>query len=272
MPEGDAIRAVAGLLEQRLVGRRLVHGRVVRGNPLCLDGATVTAVRARGKHLLVRLAASSGDLGVRVHLGLGGRWHRYRPGPRWCGPADARFGIVLATADDVLVCIEPARVDAGAWARVVSHSALLRLGPDVMADPCPAESASGRARASAGGRTVLEVLLDQQVACGIGNIAAHEALFVQGIHPARPAVGLDAAAWAGLFRAAARLLHGRVALGGRGAQVRPAVYGRGGAPCLRCGGAVVAVRRGLHGRPSAWCAHCQPPPPGPDVDVPASAE
>ena len=54
------------------------------------SGATVTAVEAQGKNLLIRF---DNGLEIRTHLRMHGSWHRYRPGERWrraAGPGAAR--------------------------------------------------------------------------------------------------------------------------------------------------------------------------------------
>ncbi|MEC7946108.1 MAG: hypothetical protein VX265_00990 [Myxococcota bacterium] len=259
MPEGDAIRAVATVLGRKLIGRALVHGRILGRAPRVLDGAAVGEVRPIGKHLLLRIDGPAPALGIRTHLGMEGSWHRYTPGPRWRRPG-SRTRIILETASDVMVCRAPAQLEVGSWKAVMAGRSLAALGPDILDRPCPAAAAAARAVAYAGQRTVLEVLLDQRVACGIGNIAAHEALFEIRLHPHTPAAHLDTASWVRLYKANAALLHGRVALGGRGATVRPRVYGRGRKSCPRCRHRIVAVPRGHHGRPSAWCPTCQPMP------------
>lgn len=259
MPEGDAIRAVATVLRRKLIGRALVHGRVRGRSPRVLDGAAVAEVRPIGKHLLLRIDGLSEVIGIRTHLGMEGSWHRYAPGPRWRRPRE-RARIVLETASDVVVCFAPAQLEVGRWKAVMAGRALAALGPDILVRPCPAAAAAARAVACAGRRTVLEVLLDQRVACGIGNIAAHEALYETGLHPRTPAAHLGTVSWVRLYRANAALLHGRVALGGPGATARPRVYGRGQTSCPRCRHRIVAIPRGHHGRPSAWCPTCQPMP------------
>lgn len=128
------------------------------------------------------------------------------------------------------------------------------------------------ARSFAGRRSpVKALLLDQRVVAGIGNIYADEALWLAAIHPGRPAGELGPAEVVRLRRAIRSVL-GR-AIDWRGTTLRDyrdglgeaggfaphlRVYGRAGAPCARCGTAIVkttVAQRGTH-----FCPRCQPEP------------
>ena len=80
MPEGDTIHKAASILRPLLVGRTLsaVHINGVHHDRLTAQ--PVTAVAATGKHLSIDLAG--GEYQLRVHLGMNGRWRRYRAGLR----------------------------------------------------------------------------------------------------------------------------------------------------------------------------------------------
>jgi formamidopyrimidine-DNA glycosylase len=118
-------------------------------------------------------------------------------------------------------------------------------------------------------QAVKKVLMDQRRIAGIGNIYASEALWRARIAPDRPARSLEGAEIRRLRGAVARVLGEAVeargtsfrdyrdASGERGrfAQ-RLAVYGRGGEPCLRCGG-TLACTHAIDGRSTVWCERCQ---------------
>ena len=63
------------------------------------------------------------------------------------------------------------------------HPVLGRLGPDVLDDDFDAGRAARNAILAAEDRAVAEVLLDQRVACGIGNIAKSEGLWSARANP-----------------------------------------------------------------------------------------
>jgi len=124
------------------------------------------------------------------------------------------------------------------------------------------------------GRTasVKSLLLDQRVACGVGNIYSDEALFRAGIRPLRKAGSLGRAEVVRLARALAEVLRdgirwcgttmddGRYQLpdGGAGSfQTRLAVFGREGERCRRRGCSGVVKRQKLGGRSTYFCPDCQ---------------
>ena len=109
--------------------------------------------------------------------------------------------------------------------------------------------------------TVTEVLLDQSVVSGIGNVYRNEVLFEMGIHPATPIGEVDDALLDRMLRRCARHLRlnagrRRTTTGVRRAGMNLYVYERAGRPCRRCGATIRRTRTA--GRASFWCASCQP--------------
>ena len=115
-----------------------------------------------------------------------------------------------------------------------------------------------------------DLLLDQRVACGIGNVYRCEVLFLEHLHPEAPAASLSDRDLAALYRLARRLM--RQNLGGwrrttvravdrehptRPGETRLFVYGREGLPCLRCNTPVRSSRTGDAARATWWCPRCQ---------------
>jgi endonuclease-8 len=279
MPEGDTIFRAATSLRRWLVGRRLTDVRTtVAGFAAArLVGHTVDAVDTQGKHLLMRC---SGGLTIHSHMRMTGSWHLYPTGEAWGRPA-RQARLVLIAADRLAVCFNAPVVELLDAAGEVGHPSLRRLGPDVLGPsaPDPGEVVR-RARARSGAdRSIGELLLDQQVVSGIGNIYRCESLFLCGVHPAMPPEAVPDGLLGELVATAVRLMrasaepsnHGGRSFGGakpsdlvpNGASGGPWVYGQAGRPCRRCG---TSIRRDLLGRqPRAvyWCPHCQAPrPPG----------
>ena len=119
------------------------------------------------------------------------------------------------------------------------------------------------------GQAVKKVLMDQRVLVGVGNIYANEACWRAGLDPSRSArtVAADGVArlHAGLTSVLTESISARGtsfrdyrdASGGRGDFERSlAVYGRGGAPCLRCGARLLETHA-IDGRTTVLCAGCQ---------------
>jgi endonuclease-8 len=103
------------------------------------------------------------------------------------------------------------------------------------------------------------VLLDQRVACGVGNVYKSEVLFVCGVDPFTKVAALDTDTRRRLITTASRLL--RANLGTNQRTTVPgglAVYGRNRQACRRCGTTVRTRRQGEHARSTYWCPTCQP--------------
>jgi endonuclease-8 len=224
-------------------------------------GATVEAVESIGKHLEIRW---SDGLVVRTHMRMSGSWHLYRPGDRWRLPRrDAR--VIVTTDEWTAVCFRAPDVESYEARTGVVPGALARLGPDLCrADADLAECTRRLVGYPAPDRAISEVLLDQRVACGVGNVFKSEVLFACRVHPFEPVATIDARRAAELIEMAARLLRDNLDGGRRTTITSPgapgglAVYGRAGRPCPVCGAAICVQRRGEHARSTYWCPTCQP--------------
>lgn len=272
MPEGDTIFRAARTLHKALAGKVVTRfesalpalTRVHDDTPI--TGRTVVTVSAIGKHLLMRF---TGDLALRTHMRMNGSWHIYRPGERWRRPRrDVR--IVLATADYEAVGfnIPVAEFIAGDLAR---HAELRQLGPDLLAEDFDADEAVRRVRARADA-PVADVLLNQRVLAGVGNVYKSEVLFACRINPFVRVASLTDAEVKCLVEAARRFLRANVGSGLPAMTTytgyrrttrrddpgqRLWVYGRGGLPCRRCGTPISARKQGADARLTYWCEACQ---------------
>lgn len=272
MPEGDTIHRSAASLGRWLAGRQITSARsAVPAVPADrLVGRTVESVEAVGKHLLIRC---SGDLVVHTHMRMTGSWHVYPAGERWRkSPASAR--LVLRCDDRVAVCFAAPVVELLRAAELARHPSLSRLGPDLLGPAAPdpaAVRARARARATAS-PTAGELLLDQQVVAGIGNIYRCESLFLCGVHPRTPSAALPDEQLDALVTTATRLMSANAgapgpsrSFGARSPGDGPGeatwVYRRRGRPCRRCGTAVRRDLLGVQARSVYWCPTCQPEPP-----------
>ncbi len=265
MPEGDSLYQAAAALRPLLVGVPLLAVEIRHHPQPDLVGRHATRVESRGKHLLIHI---EGNAVLHVHLGMTGAFHRYSPGERWQKP-EGMARLVLVTETDVVVCFQPPdceRLDARGLDR---HRGLVRLGPDLIQETCDLDEASRRARApDQVTRPVLDVLLDQRVSAGIGNVYKSEVLFLCGVHPLTPTGELADETLADLFATARRLLIAnrdeprRTTTWGPTGQRHPAsrlwVYGRGRRACLRCRTPLRTKRLGEHRRGTTWCPACQP--------------
>lgn len=260
MPEGDTIFKLAAFLAPALSGRRIVSGTARTTTPVILDGRQVETVYARGKHLFIAFDLS---MVLRSHLGMRGSWHHYPPGVTWQRPRK-QASIVLDVGDRIYVCFNAKQVELVHHRGVREKQLETMLGQDLLADTVDYPAIVERARTLSDDHCpVADVLLDQRIACGIGNVYKSESLFLRGRHPATPLALVPDESLQDLYREARHLL-GRNLRGGPRVTRRTTdgtgrlwVYGRTGQPCLRCDTPIVSAMLGTHQRSTFWCPRCQ---------------
>lgn len=261
MPEGHTIHRMARDHRRWFAGERLeADSPQGRATELAeaISSLRLEGTDAYGKHLFHRW---ENDLTVHVHLGLFGRFRRFRqPAPE--PTAGTRLRLVgeshtlHLSGPTVCRLIDPAEEDA----------LLTRLGPDPLrrdADPERALASLGRRRIP-----IAAAILDQRVIAGLGNVYRAEVLNVMGVDPFEPARQLDEERFWELWTLIGRMLadgvrERRIVTRRNGA--RPIsrtprarstwVYGQ--SHCGRCGTATRTEDVG--GRRLFWCPRCQPP-------------
>jgi endonuclease-8 len=126
----------------------------------------------------------------------------------------------------------------------------LALGPDLLHGRFDAAEYLRRARAV--DRPVGELLLDQRVLAGIGNIVKSEALWLRRQDPFQPGSTIPDRRLLELAAAARRLLRRGV-----DGQLPARVYRRAGRPCPRCATPIRAALQGESPRRTYHCPGCQ---------------
>jgi endonuclease-8 len=257
VPEGHTLHLIARDHRRRLAGRPVAvtspQGRATDAAAR-VSGSVLERVDAHGKHLFYEW--STGDV-LHIHLGIFGHFldgPSGGPNVRWRmstgGPGGPRtIDLVGPTACELL---KPDEADA----------VVARLGPDPLRRDADPELAWDRLRRRRVG--IGQVLMDQSVFAGVGNIFRAEALYVNGIHPERPANTLTREEFDALYATVARMLKQamkdkRIVTVARDELPKPVkqldrlegryVYRQDN--CFRCG---TPVRRwDLAGR---WCSVC----------------
>ena len=264
MPEGDTIHRTAAGLAPHLVGRQIIAARGRPGGPQVrrIVGATIDAVEAAGKNLLIRF---DNGLELRTHMRMNGSWHRYRPGERWRRP-ESRARLVLEVPGAVAVCFDAPVIELFETRAEAIHPTLAGLGPDLLAaDWGPERAAEARRRLRSAARaelTISAALLDQRAIAGIGNIWRNETLWHERVDPWAAVRDLDDATLDRLVATAHRLLRASADLAP--GQARVGAYRRTGRPCPRCGTPIrSAVRSATISRTTYWCPSCQRRPAAP---------
>ncbi len=261
MPEGDTVHKLADVLGSTLSDQVITAAQLHGKSRPDLVSRRVQQVTSKGKHLYIHL--DDGRM-LRSHLGMYGSWHGYRHGESWRKP-QGQATLVLAVAGRVLVCFNAREVevmDAGGFR---ASDQRLRLGPDLTRETPEPGLLARRALELLGPDTlVVDLLLDQRVASGIGNVYKSEVLFLEGCSPTRRLGEIGSELFAALYRTASGLLVNNLGGGPRVTRGNPGgrgglwVYGRTRLPCLRCGTPIRHARLGSNPRGTQWCPKCQP--------------
>jgi endonuclease-8 len=273
VPEGDTIFRAARTLHRALAGGIVVRfesmypalNRINDDHPL--RGRTVESVTSRGKHLLMSF---SGHLVLHTHMRMNGSWHIYRPGEPWQRPA-CEMRVLVGTSDFVAVGFNVPVAEFLPAADLARHPQLGRLGPDLARDGLAHEQVLQRMR-ERGTNPIADVLLDQRVLAGIGNVFKSEILFVAGVDPFAAVQDLSDETLASIVNVARRLMKmniaersktttagvGRRTTGSLDPFQKLWVYGRGGKPCRKCGKPIRSAQTGVDARLTYWCERCQP--------------
>ena len=259
MPEGDTIHNIANALAPRLVGKTLERV-TTQGLVRAISGRAVTSVAAHGKHLVIEL-----DNGAyaRVHLGMYGRYRSY---PRAAGEAalaklsPGRVTLALVTDDAVHAWVGARTVEISDRRAPMHGQAISSLGPDVLADDFDCRQAASRA-ALHDRRTIGDVLLDQRIAAGIGNVYKSEVLFIREIDPRTSIRNLTEAELLAVYTTVRELMIENLGSPLRStrnqAGERFFVYGRTNQPCVRCGTPIACYSLGDPARWTWSCPQCQ---------------
>ena len=275
MPEGDTIYRAARALGHVLEGKVVTHFETALAPLASVDdntpvaGRTVEKVESRGKWLLIHF---SGDLILVTHMLMSGSWHLYRAGERWRRPR-REMRVVIATAEFEAVAFNVPVAKFYTASTLARNSTIPKLGPDLLGTKFAADDAKTRLLAH-GDEQIANVLLNQRVMAGLGNVYKSEVLFACGIHPFRRVGTLTPAEIDCILERARRFLEANVKDGADGGMVtytglrrttrasdpgaRLWVYRRQGKECRRCGAKIMMQRQGPGARSTYWCPVCQP--------------
>ncbi len=274
MPEGHTIHKLARDLGTAFVGTApMVSSPQLRfaDGAALLDGHLVARADAWGKHLFVDFDA---ELRLHVHLGLIGKFSLTPiPAGYAVPPVRGQVRLRIETLEQVadlrgpIICavLTPDEVAA----------VVARQGPDplraVDADPDRAWAMIHRSK-----RSIAELLMDQKVLAGVGNVYRSEVLFRHRVGPLLAGTRIKRHTWQAMWDDLVMLMPIGVETGriithedqvvkvaeqmALGEPVKPGhrkyyAYKRTGEPCLRCGSTIrTAV---VAGRNLFWCANCQ---------------
>ena len=261
MVEGPQCRLKTLKLAAVLLQRRLLRIEAAQAAS-ALSGAAAAALLQRcvqevfsvGKECFL---VFEGGAALRLHFAMSGnslinsatdKAEQQQPPPP--SPPPPPLVLVFDTHRIALVNGATATVRTAAYVQTVRA----RAARDVLALPFDTEAAVGLLRGDT--RAVLDAIMDQAVAPGVGNVIKCEGLLAAGIHPLTPTAELEDQTLRrllGALRAFARAWYLSCRAGRRHDY---AVYGR--QTCAHCGtGRVQLVRCGDKQRITYFCDGCQ---------------
>lgn len=270
MPELPEVETTVRGLAPFLLGERIAELRLMRPDlrrPFPVDlvqrltGAGVTGLSRRAKYGLI--ATDRGDTMI-FHLGMSGRWRTD------AAQEERHDHLRLRTASGHWLALNDPRrfgsVDLVSGDPESTYAPFTVLGREPLSDGWDAAILA----AALAGRAapIKQLLLDQRIVAGLGNIYVCEALFISGIAPTRPGGGISRARLARLTSAVKDVLNAAIAAGGSSLRdfVHPdgqlgyfshawRVYGREGEPCSHCAQPIRRLVQG--GRSTFYCPRCQ---------------
>lgn len=260
MSEGDSTHRAGAALRTALVGRplRRFDAPGLFG-PQPTIGRLIERVETDGKHLEI---VWDDGIVLTTHLRLNGAWHLYRTGERWRKPND-QMRVAIDVPGWVAVCFNAATLETYREFNPVRHPGLGRLAPDLsLATDAELAECIRRMFAYADEACpIAEVLLDQHVVRGVGNVYRSEILWACELSPFAEVSSLSLDDCMQVVNAATRMLRSNLDRVYRAAAPEIlgglAVYGRNGTRCARCGDTVQVRRVGRFERLLYFCPGCQ---------------
>ncbi|UXY16165.1 bifunctional DNA-formamidopyrimidine glycosylase/DNA-(apurinic or apyrimidinic site) lyase [Chitiniphilus purpureus] len=244
-----------------IVRERRLRWPVPEALPGLLAGRPIIGLSRRAKYLLFHFEHGT----LIVHLGMSGTLRVLTE----AFPAEKHDHIDLVLDNGRrLRYRDPRRFGAMLWhtGAPAAHPLLRALGPEPLSPAFDADHLIGAfARRHA---PIKQVVMDNHVVVGVGNIYASESLFRARIDPRRPADTLNRAEIGRLVEAIRETLTAAISAGGTTLRdfvdsdgrsgyflLQCYAYGRAGEPCRVCGTSIAQLRQGQ--RATFHCPDCQ---------------
>jgi len=248
MSEGPQVKLITERLHRQLQDRSVTDCKTTRESLRAFSesvkGARIERVFCKGKHIFLEF---SGARFLQNHLLMRGRWRPIK-------------GRLLLLPTEMWLAVETHNTTVANINGQVLHpldaeglqKQLDSLGPDVMSVECSREHIIAAVRQQEA--PLGDVLLDQSVLSGIGNVAKSEALFLARLHPQSMASQLRPGHSAKLAESIRYVMWESYQAGGRWTH---RVYRRAGMKCYECGSRVAMIRQGKQRRSTYFCPTCQ---------------
>ena len=248
MSEGPQVKLITERLQRNLQGQLITDCKTTRENlrvfSESVKGSRLKRVFCKGKHIFFHF--SSGRF-LQNHLLMRGRWRTIK-GRLLLLPTE--MWLALETHSTTVANIN------GQILRPLDGEGLQQqldsLGPDIMSVECSREHIIQAVRQQEA--PLGEVLLDQSVLSGIGNVAKSEALFLAQVCPTVMGSQLGPGRAVKLAESIRYVMWESYEAGGRWPH---RVYRRAGMKCYECGSRIAMIRQGKQRRSTYFCPICQ---------------
>ena len=281
MPELPEVETVRRQLEQVVVGKKVAEVVVLKdkswnGDTAQVDGESIIAVKRRSKVLILRL---KNELSLMIHLKMSGQLI-YVDGEFRIGgghPTDdwvqnlpsSHTRIIIRFNDGTTLFFNDQRIFG--WMKVVTDQqlevSLQGLAPDVIDKEITVQYLFEKSKRRS--IPIKQLIMDNQIVAGVGNIYACDALNLAKISPLRPSSTLSQEEITRLLQSMREVIHRGIELGGataHGKYVDVAglagkyqdvmrVYNKKDEPCPNCGEMILKIK--LAGRGTYYCSNCQ---------------
>jgi formamidopyrimidine-DNA glycosylase len=283
MPELPEVETIRRGLEKELVGHKILNVQVrvpklLFGSPKDLTDQKILEITRRAKILIWRLENGF----VAIHLKMTGQlifvpknaqektFIGGHPDKLYGGKLPHQYSHIIITFDNGILYFNDLRKFG--WIKVLANSEDLKkevghLGPEYDWPEFSFDyfqSAILRRAKS----PIKQVLLDQTIVAGVGNIYADETLFCAKIQPTRSVGSLTESEINTIYKCIPKVFQLALKYGGtssrdyrqvdgsQGTYLKVAkVYGRQGLPCRVCGTPILRIKIGA--RSSHYCPTCQ---------------
>ncbi len=281
MPELPEVETIRRQLKREIVGKTIKRAttdtpKMVRGNLKAVQGKKVEDIDRRAKILIWRLA---GKKGILFHLKLTGqlifvdatgqKFGGGHPVPPLNQPVPNKTThITFEFSDGSHLYFNDVRkfgwIMVGELDKLFHSPEITQLGIEPLSREFTEEKLK---QLLARKKTrIKQLLMDQNVIAGIGNLYSDEILWQAKIAPTRPANQIKPQEVKVLYRAIKEILQKGIEAGGASDNVYVDTTGRPGTfmryahvyhqkKCSRCGGPVKTAKLG--GRTAHWCPRCQ---------------
>ncbi|MFZ1851944.1 MAG: bifunctional DNA-formamidopyrimidine glycosylase/DNA-(apurinic or apyrimidinic site) lyase [Nitrosomonas sp.] len=272
LPEVEVTRlGIAPYLEGQSIANVVIRNARLRWPipdelPSILSHATIRNVTRRAKFLLLDCGRGT----LLIHLGMSGSLRILQGRKTAVVDLPQRhdhFDIVLQD-HTVLRLRDPRRFGAVLWhtGDILRHPLLVNLGPEPLTESFNANYIFQKTRQCH--VSIKQILMNNQVVVGVGNIYANEALFLGGINPKIAAERISLKRYEKLVEAIRRILREAIIAGGSSLrdfvnsdgdkgyfQHHYWVYARSNESCKKCGHVIKRIKQGQ--RSTFYCTQCQ---------------